>query len=314
MKLDALEQSQHLNKASRVVVTGASGWLGRTMVHILESQEANYLLLGSSSRIENFSIGRRKIHKFTEDLVREFSPTLVTDFAFLTRETIGRFSLSQYIEMNRRLIEQAKWMMGLPSIRGFVSTSSGAAVFSEQKVPSDFEDNPYGYLKRESEYLLMSFADRIGVPHVVARPWSVTGEFVTKVQGFAFSQMIHSAITLREIEIKSNRPVYRRYVDVEDLLRVCLGILESVTTSRVIDSGGELVDLVALGRMIGRFVGTDVHVRYSIDESLEADAYFSTGISWSEACNEIHFGALGLEAQIAKVTKSLVADRNPKGI
>jgi nucleoside-diphosphate-sugar epimerase len=307
MKLDSVEQSQHLNKASRVIVTGASGWLGRTMLHILESHGAQYLLLGSSSRWENFSSGPKRVHKFTKELVIDFSPTLVTDFAFLTRETISKYSLSEYSKANRALIKEAMWLLSLPSVRGFVSTSSGAAVFGKETGDDSFENNPYGHLKRESEHLLMSLSDKLGVPHVVARPWSVSGEFVTKVQGFAFSQMIYSALTNRRIEILSDNPVYRRFVDVEDLLRVCMGILELGGSSRIIDSGGELVDLVQLAERIAKHVGPEVKVNQSVDYSQEGDRYYSSGLSWSEACSTIRYKPIDLDCQIAKVAKSLIA-------
>lgn len=305
MKLDPLEQSQHLNKDSRVVVTGASGWLGRTMLHILESHGSKFLLLGSSSRWENFSSGPKRVYKFTKELVADFSPTLVTDFAFLTRETIGKYTLSEYSKANRALIKEAMWMLGLPSVRGFVSTSSGAAVFANETGDDSFQKNPYGHLKRESEHLLMSLSDKLGVPHVVARPWSVSGEFVTKVQGFAFSQMIHSALTKRRIDILNNHPVYRRYVDVEDLLRVCIGNLELGGTSQIIDSGGELIDLVGLAKKIAEHLETDVKVNHSVDFSQEGDKYYSSGLSWSKACDDIRYKPIDLDGQIAKVTKSL---------
>jgi nucleoside-diphosphate-sugar epimerase len=309
MKLHALRQSQYLHKGSRVVVTGANGWLGRTMVHILESHGANYLLLGSSSRWENFSTGSKRVHKFNKELVRDFSPTLVTDFAFLTRETISSYSLSEYSKVNRGLIAESMWMLSLPSVKGFVSTSSGAAVFAKELSNDSFEQNPYGHLKRESEHLLMSLSDNLGVPHVVARPWSVSGEYVTKVQGFAFSQMIYSALTNRRIEILNNHPVYRRFVDVEDLLRVCMGILELGGSSRIIDSGGELVDLVQLAEKIAKHLGPEVKVNQSVDYSQEADRYYSSGLSWSEACSTIRYKPIDLDGQIAKVAKSLIAPK-----
>jgi nucleoside-diphosphate-sugar epimerase len=301
------DQLAQLNKDSRVVVTGASGWLGRTMVHILESHGAKYLLLGSSSRSENFSSGLKRVYKFTKELVVDFSPTLVTDFAFLTRETIGKYSLSEYSKANRALIKEAMWMLGLPSVRGFVSTSSGAAVFANETGDDSFEKNPYGHLKRESEHLLMSLSDKLGVPHVVARPWSVSGEFVTKVQGFAFSQMVYSALTKRSIEILSNHPVYRRYVDLEDLLRVCIGNLQLLGASQIIDSGGELVDLVGLAEKIAKHVGPDVKVNHSVDFSQEGDNYYSSGLSWSKACDAIRYKPIDLDCQIAKVAKSLTS-------
>jgi nucleoside-diphosphate-sugar epimerase len=307
MKLDPLEESQHLNKASRVVVTGASGWLGRTMVHILESHGAEYLLLGSSSRWENFSSGPKRVHKFTKELVRDFSPTLVTDFAFLTRETISNYSLSDYTMINRALIKEAIWMLSLPSVKGFVSTSSGAAVAANKPSDDSFEQNPYGHLKRESEHLLMSLSDKLGVPHVVARPWSVSGEFVTKVQGFAFSQMIYSALTKRRIDIENQHPVFRKYVDLEDLLRVCIGNLELGSNSQVIDSGGELIDLVELAKKIAKHVGPDVKVNHSVDSSREGDKYYSNGLSWAKACEAIRYKPIDLDCQIAKVTKSLIS-------
>lgn len=293
------------DKTSRIIVTGASGWLGRTMVHILDSHRAQYLLLGSTNRFEQFSNGPKQIHEMSQDLVFDFAPTFVVDFAFLTREKTANYSFDQYVEINRELTSQARWMLELPTVKYFLSTSSGAAVSPKFNAGNSFNLNPYGYLKHESEQVLLSTAAEVGVPLVVARTWNVSGEFVTKVNGFAFSQMIASALTTRTIKIESKQPVYRRYVDVEDLLKVCMGTLAKSGKGRVIDSGGDLIDLVTLGQMIAAFIGSDVKISHSVDNSLESDSYYSDGYSWDQACRELDYSPLGISSQIAKVANAL---------
>jgi nucleoside-diphosphate-sugar epimerase len=277
------------------------------MVNILEAKGIPCLLIGRSSRLEKFSTGSKKIHKFSLDLVKDFRPTSAVDFAFLTREKISDYSLEEYAHANRQLISQAESLLGLPSLREFLATSSGAAVFNQQNQTASLESNPYGYLKRESEQKLIFRAAEKGIPIVVARPWSVSGEFVTKVQGFAFSQMIYSSLTKRRIDILSHNPVYRRYVDLEDFLRVCIGKLELGGTSQIIDSGGELIDMVGLAEKIAKHVGPDVKVNHSVDFSQEGDKYYSSGLSWSMACEAIRYKPIDLDCQIAKVTKSLMS-------
>ena len=273
---------------------------------MLESRKIEFLLLGSTTRVEKFPTGSKTIHRLDLDLVREFAPTHVVDFAFLTRERLGKFPLEHYVAANRRLIKEANTLLSIPSVKTFLSTSSGAAVHQIKKDDLSLSSNPYGYLKRESELSIMSHAKASGVSLAIARPWSVTGEFVTKVEGFAFSQMISSALRTRTINILSKRRVYRKYVDLEDFLEVCLTLAGEEGSSRIIDSGGELVDLVELSERVSQVLGFEITVNHSVDDSLEPDSYFSDGTSWDEGCRQLDYFPLNLESQIEKVTRALL--------
>jgi hypothetical protein len=75
--------------------------------------------------------------------------------------------------------------------------------------------------------------------------------------------------------------------------------------SGVIESGGDLVELGELARLIGELLGTPVRPREI--SSLVRDDYYSDNKSWIESISAIDFTPLHLEEQILSVSKYLRA-------
>lgn len=138
-------------EGSRLVVTGASGWLGRTLVGMLHRSEVDLFLVGSYSRHEDFFGTSLKVNEFNLEEIRKFAPTAIFDFGFVTREKETEFGLDRYLEVNNLLIERALKVFELPSVIFGLFTSSGAAATPNFDESMMCEDNPYGFLKRKTE-------------------------------------------------------------------------------------------------------------------------------------------------------------------
>jgi nucleoside-diphosphate-sugar epimerase len=282
-----------ITEGERFLILGANGWFGRTMKEML------------SPKAPLLRIGRKKtesIHVWDSNLIKDFAPTIVLNFAFLTRNKLRDISRDSFIETNLSLIKQMKIAAQLPTVKKLLTVSSGAAL--DTKAQQDLESEEiYGALKRIEE---RDSLDLSGILEsvVVLRTYSISGPFFPKNSPYAFSSLVEAASLGKELVIHSPNVVFRRYCALGDLLAVGLWRLME-GWSGVIESGGDLVELGELARLIGELLGTPVRPREI--SSLVRDDYYSDNKSWIESISAIDFTPLHLEEQILSVSKYLRA-------
>ena len=278
----------------RILILGAGGWFGSTLLHQLERAthipDEHVLALASQPR--EHRIADRTWHLQTWNLpaIEAFAPTLVANFAYLTRERFDAENPDEYIQANTRLQEQFLQATQLPSVRMALTVSSGAAVALRE------ESNPYGRMKaQEEDEALALVTDQRSI--VVARAWSVSGPFVRRPGDYAFSDLILQARG-GHIQIAADRPVFRRYIDVGDYLDVCLtrGLQG---WSGVIDSGGPLVEMQELAEQIRDVVNPLAPLSRPPLRTKEPSTYASDDRSWQQACTQASFTPRSLSEQIS---------------
>lgn len=292
-----------MSNLERVVILGASGWVGRTACNWLAQMGSQVLLIAGSSRIVRIGNSDYGIETFDIKKIRDFKPTTVIDAAFITREKVKTLPLDTYIRSNTELMEQGIELQKLSSVEKFIGISSGASVHHlEQDLPYMALD-PYGSLKAFYERRLVENSE-LRAKTTIGRIWSVSGSLVTKPSLFAFSNLIQQALS-GHIEILARHRVWRRYIDLEDFIRVVT--LSSPGESRVIDSGGEKVELEQLAQLIFAELGAKPSISRVLSIGSEDDLYFSDESTWLDALKAIRFVPLTLGEQIVKVSESLGA-------
>jgi nucleoside-diphosphate-sugar epimerase len=279
----------------RVLVAGASGWLGRTALDLLAPLGLPTLALASRARTIRVGDNDVACRVWDDHEVATFAPTVVLDCAFLTRDRVTDMPFEEYVAANRELTKRLVYAARLPGVRLTLTVSSGAAVYPQDAGLGPIEDNPYGFLKREAEHRLAEAATESGAVPVVARAWSISGAHVQKPQGYALASMIRDA-DAGAIRIMARRPVFRRYVLAEELL--ALGIAEGGVGPATIDSGGELVEMGELATRVAQVVRPDaVITRGEVDPS-DPDRYHSDGQDWERRCQTWGLKSEPLERQI----------------
>lgn len=284
----------------RVAVLGASGWVGRTACRWLTELDTQILAIASSNRVEQVGSALVQYETFNLARVKAFKPTTVIDAAFITREKLGTVNLENYVDWNEKLIGQALETQRLPSVEKFIGISSGASVPHLEEERPDLSLDPYGILKARYENRLIENSE-LRLKTTIARIWSVSGDLVTKPELFAFSNLIQQAVT-GHIEINSSSKVFRRYVDLQDFIKVVC--LSSPGTSRVIDSGGRLVEIGDLANLIFYQLGLPPSVGRAKTTDYEYDSYHSDDSSWQASLEQMKYIPLSLEEQITKVAEA----------
>ena len=275
----------------RILVLGAGGWFGTTLLdQLCEHPAANVLAIASTDRLHQVGTRTWQLHTWNRDRIRQFAPTTVVNFAYLTRERFDASNPQEYIDANMALQAQFLEVAQLLSVRTVLTVSSGAAIAYRD------DDNPYGRMKATEEQQALDLVTDVRRV-VVARAWSVSGPFVRRPRAYAFSDFILQA-RAGHIHITADRLVYRRYVDVGDFLRVCR-VRAAQGWSGVIDSGGPLVEMQELAEQIREVVQPAATVTRAELASDSPSVYASDGIDWDRACQESDVTPRTLEQQIA---------------
>lgn len=282
----------------RVLILGSTGWLGRTAVELVTRDEPRDALLISRSR-QRISVGgvAHEVSSFEWRQVQAFAPSIVLNFAFLTREKVEQVGLARFIEENEALTNRLAEVASLPSVHTVVTISSGVAVTN---AGASIEVDPYAALKGREEALAAQLT-RPGCGVVVGRAWSLSGPHVQRPMAYAFSNLIVQALQ-GQIRVHAEREVWRRYCDAGQFI-------EALTRSAapdeclVIDSGGPLVEVRELAQTIAR----EVRCRdVSWPEPVGApDEYYSDNHSWRRTCAELGIQEMGLTEQIDGVVAAL---------
>jgi nucleoside-diphosphate-sugar epimerase len=280
----------------KFLVTGASGWLGKTFFALHKDKGHEFLFLGSRARdvvSENHTL---RIHEYDKELIEDYSPTVIVDFGFLTHEHLRTMPEDEYRKVNERLIEQATDVLQMSSVRYGLFTSSGFAVFPTDATKGDFSSNPYGYLKRLTEDRVLEISQKTGKASVIMRPWSLSGTLATKSHS-AFASFIKQSFS-NVIEVEATNQVHRRYSSAEDFLALAtVRLFSGNCHGELFDSGGDLVSLIDLAKKIAQSQDHDVRVVTNILDT-KIDDYHSDDSQWAEACRKFDFVPETIDEQI----------------
>ena len=286
---------------ARVIVLGAGGWFGRTYISLVAGLGIPLLLIGSYSRKVEVGGVEHEIVEWSEESVLLFRPTIVLDAAFLTRRYLEVLGHKEYLRKNMLLMKRVLWLAGLESVRRVVTISSGA-VYSARDAGVDAPNlEPYGFLKQELESQLVTQASQTDTTLVVARAFSVSGGFVQFPEEYALSSFVRQALDSGLIRVEAPALVYRRYCSVSDFLAVGFG-LSNTSGITQFDSGGDLVELADLARMVAEAVEGPVSVEAQPDRAAAGRSnYCSDNTEWEQALRETNLSALNLPQQISEV-------------
>jgi len=293
-----------LSNDDRILILGSTGWFGKTLASMLTGSDFEVMHVASSPRSVCVNESTYEVIEYNPEVINGFQPTIVVDFASLTREKAAQVGLGDFRKVNESLVNQMLESASLPSVKKVLFTSSGAAVYPPEDKPKEFHKDPYGYLKSQLELKMQSFASETQKSVLCLRPWSVSGTMVSRPKEYAFSSLVIQALG-GNIQIESSRPVFRRYCAVDDLLAVAFTTLPDPVNNSygLLESGGELQTLLSLAQAIVKLVGNGATINHAIDPQSEPDAYYSDNSSWLAACSAAGYTPKSVEEQIRESIK-----------
>jgi nucleoside-diphosphate-sugar epimerase len=294
-------------KSSEIFVSGASGWLGKELISLINQKR---LIDLSTNDLRLFSSNGRSIKLINskEYLTSSFEvnqfeiePKNLEGYihlAFLTRDKLKTLNFNDFIRINLELISKACQIIERNKPKWVVVVSSGAILDRESgEIESDVEKNPYGFCKRIEELLLADAAKRVGANIVIGRLWGASGEQMPPNLEYALSDFIESARLKNEIQIKSGGEVFRRYVDAGEFMEVLVKLAIS-GESRLLDSGGVVIEIGELSQLVaGHFPGTSVSRSKSLTD---VDDYYPKEQDFNDLAKELGIQLRTIKEQVAR--------------
>lgn len=296
---DALRTSNR-----RIVIVGAGGWIGRTLLAGLhdalgDTASERIVCFGSAARGIDIGASRTVPQRALAeigDLPHE--PSLLFHLAFLTKDKVAGMDAADYRRDNRalsRLVFDALEPIGVDRL--FLASSGAAALADDPAAASDMR--LYGILKREDEDLFATWATATpGRRALIARIHSLSGPFINKHDTYAFASFVLDALARRPIAVTAPMRVERSYVAVRELLSLAFAALLATDgpAVRLLDTGGEALELGDLAQRIAAELGGRVERRPVTSDS--ANTYVGNAQKYNDLLRQFGIYPVSLEAQI----------------
>lgn len=289
----------------KYAISGGTGWLGQELIYsLIEHQlisNLSEICVFSSRKVQlNFpGVGSIQTRPFIDNDFREVSEVdYFIHLAFLTRNLLLKFGFWKYVEINEKLTEQALRFIRIAKPTYVANVSSGA-VFSRSSM--NFEDsiqaNPYGYLKLSEERRLSEYCSNNAINLSIGRLWGATGSRMPINRAYAISDFISQAILNRQIFIKSNSLVWRRYCYASNFMELLLLTAKNYPLT-VFDSGGPRIEIGVLAESVAREVGSDVKVVRKLNSESAPDDYYPRSSSFEDLASEFSVNLVDMPGQV----------------
>lgn len=303
----------------RIVIVGARGWIGRTLLVLL--REA----LGPehfARRVVCFGSAPGLVDLEDQGLVPQCAlaelaglgkaPTMLFHLAFLTKDKVASMDTAAYVAGNRALSGTVYDALAPIGVDRLFVASSGAAAFADD--PGAAADlRLYGGLKREDEQRFAAWAHAAPTARraVIGRIYSVSGPWMNKHETYALASFLLDAFAQRPVEVRAPRPVLRSYVAVRELLSLVLAALLAPDCEPVLcfDTGGDALELGELAAAVVRMLGGEV-LRRPISEALE-NRYVGDTAAWLALLARFGLTHLPIDRQIAETAAWLARQNGP---
>lgn len=293
-------------KKSNVLISGATGWLGREILHIFSETKFKGVKLSLiSSKNQNFIVGNNKFKaKSFASYNNSDSIDNYFDFAFLSRNELEKIGPGKFKEINLEIMSNSADLIKRYHPKTVVLSSSGA-VYKNRK------DSEYGMLyselKKIQEDLIIKACNLADSNLIISRIFNLTGRGIPGEGNFAISDLVTKSIRNMDLTINSNYLVTRRYSDITQLLKLLVEMADR-GQNLVFDSGGFKIELRALANTIVKVVKCNSKVvAPALDPSSMQDDYFSNSYQYEKLLSEIlGEDSFSIENQIENTKNSLM--------
>lgn len=302
----------------RIVIVGARGWIGRTVIALLhdalgpEAFARRVVCFGSAAGtigMDGFAVPQSALSGLDQ---LASAPTLLLHLAFLTKDKVTGMDAAAYTAANRALSASVLSALDLIGADRVFVASSGAAGFADD--PTAAPDlRLYGQLKREDEEHFARWAEGgSGRKVAIGRIFSVSGPWINKPETYALASFINDALAGREIEVRAPRAVYRSYVPVRELASLVFACLldEPVAPKAVVrfETGGEALELGDVAEVVAQVIGGAV-VRALITEP-EPNSYVGDEEAWRCLLSDAGMSPVSLIQQVEETAAFLTREQS----
>lgn len=298
----------------RLAITGATGWLGTALV----AMAVRAGLTPENGRLRLFAsmAGRMEAEDGTIlglEALADAAPLagegwIVAHFAALGKERTAGLSPTDYVARSEALHHAALRLIADADLPQLIFASSGA-VYGPNGTPPLLADEPYGHTKGLHEVALADWCGTSGIPLTACRVFNVGGPYGNKLDLYALSSLIRSAMGGGDMPIRARGSVFRSYVHVEELMAVLIDQARTAVIGEVrsFDSAGaEVVEIGELARIVCEQLGVDPNrIVRRFDPAAPVSRYVGDGANYQAAVRRLGLMPIGIEAIVSDSIASL---------
>jgi nucleoside-diphosphate-sugar epimerase len=297
-----------MNHYPVTVITGASGWVGRSTMAMLSRQYPRNL-----DFVHPYSSSAREITNSTGKLFQTKVMETITDFsadtdffvplAFLNQDQIALRGETEFAQVNRHIIQVSEDFIRRVCPKKVILISSGVVNLKNLDTTPSY--SLYRSLKLEQELRLTEACKQSSSKILICRLYSISGSEMTNPKNYALGEFILSALSDKKIVIRSGGKVRRKYLDIESIMELLFRMhLHSECT--ILNSSGFMTDLEQLATLVVSTLNSKSDI-YS--ENVQAESpmseYFWPGSEMEQVADREGISFKGLAEQIAKTAMGI---------
>jgi UDP-glucuronate decarboxylase len=299
-------------------VTGATGWLGRCALDVLDetlgAPQALTKVAAFASRPTTLvtAAGRRvDVRPLAELRDQVPSPTHILHFAYLTKDRLDDLPLPAFVSNNIAITTALVDALQRHRPRGLVAASSGAVYEDGGDLATDLEHNAYGTLKHLDELVLHSACQGTHTVLVVPRIFSLAGGAITKPDRYALGDLVKSGLAGEALRVDSPSPIIRTYADIRSVVGLALWLMLN-ERSATFDTGGDELEVGELALAVARALDLpEDSVSRATGTTRGADRYVGDPASWHQLLDEAGIRPRPLVTLIRETARSMATDLAP---
>lgn len=312
---------QSHNRKITPIIIGARGWLGTTARHLIQdkSQFNKPIVFGSAKTIQQLS--DIKIYPLTSyqkviDCLPVSNDYIVINFAYLTKDKIDDKIRSDYLETINNINTHVASIISLLEPLAFLFMSSGAASMVQNGHVRSKDMLVYGQQKLDDETFYGDICSGRNIRYLAPRLFNIGGPFINKLESYVLSNFILQSLTKGQIQITANRPVYRSYCHVFDLINVLLDEMTTLQKTNIVpvfEVGGakpvEMADLAQIVATKTNLVPEKI-LRHDFNPILEPDYYVANNSNFQSLLSK-HSLKQTLLPEIVESTLNYILHQHP---
>ena len=281
----------------KIVITGASGWLGRETIAVFSKTDYDLRLFASEKKNinlhDNGNFEANALHSI--DLSENCEGFI--HLAHLTREKVSKLGLQNFIYENLVLTSKAAQIIQSTKPKWVVLVSSGA-IFDpiNNEIDPNILTNPYGFGKQIEELIVRNACEIAKANLVIGRLWGASGKFMVPNNAYALSDFIESSITHKQVKINSPYDVFRKYVNAGQFMEVLVKLAQN-GRNLTINSGGFLAEIGEIAKLVAASINKTKIIRPKHDGS-QANTYFPKDEDFNALATEMGVNLLSINDQI----------------
>lgn len=291
---------------STTLITGASGWLGKTLVtHLLKNGSVttgDLILAGSESRMLEIADCKFTLQALSDLACNPPQVDVIYHFAAVTKDRLQSLGIEKFRLLSDRINFEVRQIVRRTRPRTVVFASSGAAATAASGKISE-ELDPYGFAKWHEEIELTRECEGYSAIQIY-RIWSMTGALINKHHCYAITDFVQQALSGDSIKVSSVRPTWRRYASAEQLTYLMVELSKS-QGSFSLDVGGELIEMRDLARRVADLIAPGCLVQHEVDDRATEDRYFSKSHEYEQNLVQLGQSPMNLDDQISVVASAV---------